>query len=166
MLNIADAMASGLTILVAFAIAVLSFTIRKYALNKVENGSRAALFFFSDETLEEIFKWWSRFNRAMFTIFIFCAIFAGMRFINPPTPPTPPGLVSKAEQIEERKKIPTPPPVVTQKEPTLDQATFYYCLDKAATKRDGLSADVINACKDAALHTVKSTSVEKTAGYI
>lgn len=164
MLNLADAMASGLVILIALIIAVLSFGIRKYALEKVENGSRAALFFFSDETLEKIFKVWSYFNRVVFAIFFFCVVFAGMRFINPPTPPTPQGLVSKAEQIEQRKK--TPPPIVeVKKEQTLDQATFFYCLDKASTKKDGLSADVITACKDASLHTVNPKPIEKMVGY-
>lgn len=161
MLDLITTLASGLTIVLAILLAAGSTGIRNYVEGMLEVGRKVPIL--SDEQVAEVMKWWKRINRGLWTFVVFVVALTVLNMYNPPQPPS---LESKMQNIEKVKPSVTPPPVQSVVRPKLDQQIFYYCLDKAATKKDGLSADVINACKEAALNVVVPTSVEKTAGYI
>lgn len=159
-----NSLLAGVVIMVIIAILSISIGVRSYILKKLNEGKTFA--FLKPTTQDKILKHWKSINIVVIVLFVLGISWGIYDSYN--NVPEPPALKQKVEHIKEVQK--TLPPVKEVKEVSkLDQETFFYCLDKASTKKDGLSADVISACKDASLHIVvrqTHTVDEKTDRYI
>lgn len=155
---------AGIVILVIIAVLSISIGIRSYILKKLGEGKTFT--FLNPNTQQKILKYWKGINIGAIVLLVLGISWGIYDSYN--NVPEPPALKEKVEHIKEVQKQ-TPPVKEVKETPKLDQETFFFCLDKAATKKDGLSADVISACKDASLHiVVRQAHVmdEKTDRYI
>lgn len=140
---------TGIIIMVVIAILSISIGVRSYILKKLSEGKSFS--FLPPATQTIILKYWRNLNIVTIVLLVLGICWGIYESYN--DVPEPPALKPKVEHIQQIQKK-TPPVKEVVETPKLDQETFFYCLNKASTKKDGLSADVISACKDASLHIV------------
>jgi len=139
---------TGINILLSIIIIAVTLGLHHYCVKQISNGFKVP--FFEETTVVKFLNYWKIFNRVLIGLIILSyfvwAINGYYQSVKNQTtvsnkPVTP---VIQKVYIEKATPVKT----------TLDQEVFFYCLDKASSRKDGVSAEQIKACKEAALNTV------------
>lgn len=142
----------GITMFLGLVILILSFYMLGYVTKRTDDGYQFPMV--SKNTQDKILNGWRWFNRGFFIILALYFVITSYLVTNKKSPE--PEVVIPPKTVEVIRTIKEPAP-----KPVLDQETYFYCLDKATTRKEGISADTVNACKDAALNSISKPIVLK-----
>ena len=131
---------TGINIFLSFVVLGLTFILQHYMQTQLASGKKVP--YVDEAVVNKFVKGWKIVNYALAGFFLIVSSVTVTKMLTP-TPTTETKIIQQVIK-------PQPTKVTTPKQ-KMDKDIFYYCLDKAAGKKqEALSADVVSACKTAA----------------